>query len=146
MRVLVNAASVKEGGSRVVLDYLLRGMCQLRGDIKWFIAAHPSIRLRGCEQQNVVWLNIRDIGQNPFGVMYWYEVALPAAVESAPYFAALVTSSFTSRARLVIADSETGQSSPEIEMRGVCPPIEGSDDGSDQRLLRRSDRLPILGP
>jgi glycosyltransferase involved in cell wall biosynthesis len=37
--------------------------------------------LRGCEQQNVVWLNIRDIGQNPFGVMYWYEVALPAAVE-----------------------------------------------------------------
>jgi hypothetical protein len=46
----------------------------------------------------------------------------------------------------VIADAETGQSSPEIEMRGVCPRIEGSDDGSDQRLLRRSDRLPILGP
>ena len=80
MRVLVNAPSVKEGGSLVVLNRLLQDMRGIRGDIDWLVAAHPSIRLEGRGQQNSAQLDIRDIGKNPFGVMYWYEAALPAAV------------------------------------------------------------------
>jgi glycosyltransferase involved in cell wall biosynthesis len=55
-------------------------MRDIRTDIDWLIAAHPSVRLRGADQQAFAQLDIRDIGQNPFGVMYWYETALPAAV------------------------------------------------------------------
>lgn len=79
--MLVNAASLKEGGSIVVLDRLLNWMRQLRGDIDWLVAAHPSIVLQGSDQRNFVQLRIRDIGQNALGVMYWYEAALPAFIE-----------------------------------------------------------------
>ncbi len=77
MRVLVNAASVKEGGPLVVLDQLLKRMCHQRDDIDWVIAVHPNVRL----QWNFARLDARNIDSSPFGVLRWYEAALPAAVK-----------------------------------------------------------------
>jgi glycosyltransferase involved in cell wall biosynthesis len=81
MRVIVNAASVKEGGPRVVLDQLVTHMCQLRKDITWSVAVHPSVRLRWDERQDVGLVDVGDIDSNPLGVLRWYESALPAAVK-----------------------------------------------------------------
>lgn len=81
MKVLVNAASVKEGGSLVVLDQLLKRMRRLRDDIDWAVAVHPSVRLHRNGQQNLAYLDVGNIDSNPFGVLHWYEAALPAAIE-----------------------------------------------------------------
>jgi glycosyltransferase involved in cell wall biosynthesis len=80
MKVIVNAASVKEGGPRVVLDQLLTHMCQLRSDITWSVAVHPSVRLRW-EREDVALVDVGDIDSNPLGLFRWYESALPAAVK-----------------------------------------------------------------
>src|SRR5262249_1945799 len=74
-------ASVKEGGPLVVLDQLLRQIRQLRVDIDWAVATHPSVRLHQNEQRDFAQVNVGDIDANPFGVLRWYEVGLPAAVE-----------------------------------------------------------------
>jgi glycosyltransferase involved in cell wall biosynthesis len=81
VRVLVNAASVKEGGPLVVLDQLLKQMRQLRDDIDWAVAIHPSVRLRRNERPHFAQVDVGNIDANPFGVLRWYEAALPAAIE-----------------------------------------------------------------
>ena len=81
MKVLVNAASVKEGGPLVVLDQLLKQMRQLRDDIDWAVAIHPSVRLRRSELPDFAHVDVGNIDANPFGVLRWYEAALPAAVK-----------------------------------------------------------------
>ena len=80
MKILVNAASVKEGGPLVVLDQLLQRMPQLRDDIDWAIAAHPSVGLRWREQNHMAQVGVDHIDASPLGVLHWYEVALPAAI------------------------------------------------------------------
>lgn len=80
MKVLVNAASVKEGGPLVVLDQFLRQMPLVRDDIAWAIATHPSVRRRWNEQSNIAQVDVGHIDASPFGVLHWYEVGLPAAV------------------------------------------------------------------
>ncbi len=81
MKVLVNAASVKEGGPLVVLDQLVTQMCRLRNDIDWAVAIHPSVRLHRNEQRDFAQVDVGNIDSNPLGVLRWYESALPAAVE-----------------------------------------------------------------
>jgi glycosyltransferase involved in cell wall biosynthesis len=81
VKVLVNAASVKEGGPLVVLDQLLKRMRHQRDDIDWVIAVHPSVRLQWNERRNLARLDASNIDSSPFGVLRWYEAALPAAVE-----------------------------------------------------------------
>jgi glycosyltransferase involved in cell wall biosynthesis len=81
MKVLVNAASVKEGGPLVVLDQLLKRMRQLRDNIDWAVAIHPSVRLHRNEQRGFAQVDVGNIDSNPFGLPHWYEAALPAAVE-----------------------------------------------------------------
>jgi glycosyltransferase involved in cell wall biosynthesis/ubiquinone/menaquinone biosynthesis C-methylase UbiE len=81
VKVLLNAASVKEGGPLVVLDQLLKQMRQLRVDIDWAVAMHPSVHLHQNEQRDFSPVDVGDIDANPFGVLRWYEVGLPAAVE-----------------------------------------------------------------
>jgi glycosyltransferase involved in cell wall biosynthesis len=80
MKVLVNAVSVKEGGPLVVLDQLLKRMRQIRDDVDWALALHPSIRRHWHEQRDFTQVDVGDIDANPFRVSHWYEVALPAAV------------------------------------------------------------------
>lgn len=81
MRVLVNAASVKEGGPRVVLDQLLQRMHRQRDDIDWVFAVHPNVPLQWTERRNLTRLDASNIDSSPFGVLRWYEAALPAAVK-----------------------------------------------------------------
>lgn len=78
MKVLVNAASVKEGGPFVVLNQLLTHMRELRDDIDWAVASHPSIQLQP-ERHSCSRVEVGNIDSNPFGVLRWYELALPAA-------------------------------------------------------------------
>jgi glycosyltransferase involved in cell wall biosynthesis len=80
VKILVNAASVKEGGPLVVLDQLLQRMPQLRDDVEWAVAAHPSVRLRWNKQSEIAQVDVAHIDANLFGVLHWYEVGLPAAV------------------------------------------------------------------
>jgi glycosyltransferase involved in cell wall biosynthesis len=80
VKILVNAASVKEGGPLVVLDQLLQRMPLIRDDIELAIAAHPSVRLRWHEQSDITHVDVGHIDAHPFGVLHWYQVGLPAAV------------------------------------------------------------------
>jgi glycosyltransferase involved in cell wall biosynthesis len=81
MKVLVNAASVKEGGPLVVLDQLLTRMHQIRKDIDWIVAIHPSVRRWRKQQWDFAHVDVGNIDSNPFGVLQWYNAALPAAIE-----------------------------------------------------------------
>jgi glycosyltransferase involved in cell wall biosynthesis len=77
--VLVNAASVKEGGPLVVLNQLITHMRELRSDIDWAMAIHPSVRLpqdRGCFSQ----VDVGNMDSSPFGMLRWYEASLPGAI------------------------------------------------------------------
>src|ERR1700730_7180066 len=80
VRVLVNAPSVKEGGSLVVLEYLLESMARLRPDIDWALAAHRNVRFSRNPPENLVCVDIGDIDRSPFGAPRWYELGLPSVV------------------------------------------------------------------
>jgi glycosyltransferase involved in cell wall biosynthesis len=79
VRVLVNAPSVREGGSLVVLEFLLESMARLRPDIDWALAAHGSVRLSRNSPENLVCVDIGDFDRSPFGAPRWYEQGLPSA-------------------------------------------------------------------
>jgi glycosyltransferase involved in cell wall biosynthesis len=79
VRVLVNAPSVREGGSLVVLEFLLESMARLRPDIDWALAAHGSVRLSRNPPENLVCVDIGDFDRSPFGAPRWYEQGLPSA-------------------------------------------------------------------
>lgn len=80
MRVLINAVSIKEGGSRVVLTRLLSAMVDARPDIEWLVAAHPKCIPVGCEERSISWLSLPAVDSSALRVLEWYEVALPALV------------------------------------------------------------------
>jgi glycosyltransferase involved in cell wall biosynthesis len=80
VRVFVNAPSVKEGGSLVVLEYLLESMARLRPDIDWALAAHKSLRFSRNPPKNLVCVDTGDIDRGCFGAPRWYEQGLPSAV------------------------------------------------------------------
>jgi glycosyltransferase involved in cell wall biosynthesis len=81
VKVLVNAASVKEGGPLVVLEQLLKSMRRQRGDIGWVVAVHPRVRSSWNEERNFELLDVGDIDAGAFGVLRWYEASLAAAVK-----------------------------------------------------------------
>lgn len=81
MRVLVNAASVKEGGPLVVLTRLLTEMRDLRDNVDWSVAVHPSVRLAGAQEAEFARVEVGNIDSTPFGVLRWYELGLPAFVK-----------------------------------------------------------------
>jgi glycosyltransferase involved in cell wall biosynthesis len=80
MNVLVNAVSIKEGGSRVVLSRLLSAMCAVRPDIAWIVAANPACIPAESDQRQVTWLAV-PFGNSAIGAVRWYELALPSLVK-----------------------------------------------------------------
>ncbi len=80
MKVLVNAVSIKEGGSRVVLSRLLEAMAARRPDIAWHAAVHPDVARERVLPVAVTPWTFADIDRSPAHVIYWYEVALPRLV------------------------------------------------------------------
>ena len=81
MRVLINAVSIKEGGSQVVLTQLLSAMLEAQPDIEWIVAAHPKCLPVGREDRSVSWLSVPELEGSALRVLRWYELALPAIVK-----------------------------------------------------------------
>jgi len=81
VKVLVNAVSIKEGGSKVVLTRLLSAMSKVQSSIEWIVAAHPRSIPAGHSEPSVSWLSTPEAGNSPFGFLKWYELALPDLVK-----------------------------------------------------------------
>jgi glycosyltransferase involved in cell wall biosynthesis len=77
VKVLINAASIKEGGSRVVLTRLLSAMHKGRPDIEWVVAAHPSC-IPVKRDDHITWIPVSWLDRSPIHVMAWYEFVLPS--------------------------------------------------------------------
>lgn len=80
MRVLINAVSIKEGGSKVVLTRLLSAMCKVQPNIEWIVAAHPKSIPTGVSDPSVSWLPLPEVEGSAVGFLKWYELTLPALV------------------------------------------------------------------
>jgi glycosyltransferase involved in cell wall biosynthesis len=80
VKVLVNAASIKEGGPLVVLANLLSGMQRLDGTVEWILACGETERLR--LDHNVETIDVRLDSGDPTRIVRWYELELPRAVET----------------------------------------------------------------
>ncbi len=80
MRVLVNAVSIKEGGSLIVFEQLLKRMRRQRRNVDWAIAVHPTIRKLWQEQSDFALVDVGDVDSNLFAIPRWYELTLPAAI------------------------------------------------------------------
>ena len=132
MKILVNAVSLKEGGSLVVLDQLLGRMARLRPDIDWAIAAHPSLGRRWNGQDTITELAAGAIEASAFGVPRWYEVALPAAVKRTQADLVFSMTNYLPLRRLsvptVLLVQHAGHFSPQF-------------DALTRRHLRRPDRV-----
>lgn len=76
MRVVVNAVSVREGGSRVVLIKLLEAMRRERPELLIRVAAPPAM----CDELQDIVASCRPVvvGQSPLAIAKWYEWDLAA--------------------------------------------------------------------
>jgi glycosyltransferase involved in cell wall biosynthesis len=80
MQVFVNAVSIKEGGSTVVLTRLLSAMCTARPDIGWVVAANPACIPAQSDQPQVQWFAV-PLGNSAVGLLRWYEFTLPSLLQ-----------------------------------------------------------------
>ncbi len=80
VRVLINAISIKEGGSLVVLTRLLHAMVARRPDIEWHAAVHPGVARESLLPPAVVPWAFPWIERSPLHLVLWYEIALPRLV------------------------------------------------------------------
>lgn len=78
MIVLINAISIKEGGSRVVLRELLRRL-SVRGDSnQWHVAANVCLRGSGeLDLPGVTAHFFDDAERTPLHIKWWYNITLP---------------------------------------------------------------------
>lgn len=81
MRVLVNAASIREGGSRVVLSHLLEHMARRRPDVEWLLAAHPSLHWDHAPDLRIARVDA-GVMDGAAAVLRWYEQGLARAVRN----------------------------------------------------------------
>lgn len=132
MKVLVNAASIKEGGSLVVLDQLLGQMARLRPGIDWTIATNPSVGRRWSGQRNITQLEAGTIDASAFGVSRWYEMALPAAVKQAKADLLFSITNYLPLRRLSVPSVLL------VQHAGHFSPL---FDELTRRYLRRPDRI-----
>ena len=79
--VIINAISVKEGGSLVVLQNLLEGMVHLRPQWQWHVATNSKARARLPDLQNTTLHVIPDHQIVGWKVRLWYETGLPRLVK-----------------------------------------------------------------
>lgn len=77
MIVLINAISVKEGGSLVLLDRLLAEMTELRPDWRWIVAASSDAAARIQTRENCTVRTFPELEQSGLRTRVWYETGLP---------------------------------------------------------------------
>jgi glycosyltransferase involved in cell wall biosynthesis len=80
LKVLINAVSIQEGGSKVVLSRLLAAMRKARPDVQWLVAAHPKFGAPENADATLQWISAPDLEHSVFGVLNWYERTLPALI------------------------------------------------------------------
>ncbi|MDT8322414.1 MAG: glycosyltransferase family 1 protein, partial [Xanthomonadales bacterium] len=81
MRILINAISIREGGSRVVFHKLLEQFISIRPEHQWLIATNPVLAASIEQHPAIQVLSSDHPGQSAPHVLYWYEVTLPALLK-----------------------------------------------------------------
>ena len=79
--VLINAISVREGGSLVVLQNLLAGMVHLRPEWQWHVATNSEARALQPDLQNTTFHVFPDHQIAGCKVRLWYEIGLPRLIK-----------------------------------------------------------------
>jgi len=77
VKVLVNAISIKEGGSLVVLTKMLHAMITRRSDIEWHAAVDRGVAGKSLLPPSVTAWTFPWVERSPAHLLYWYEVTLP---------------------------------------------------------------------
>lgn len=80
MRVLLNALSLKEGGSVVVLVRLLEAMIARAPTVEWHVIVHPSVAARLPSSPQLRLLAFHWAERTPAHLLFWYNWTLPALV------------------------------------------------------------------
>lgn len=80
MKVLINALSIKEGGSLVVLTRLSDAMIIRRSDIEWHAVIDPGVARRSPLPPAVTAWRFPWVERSPAHLLYWYEVTLPRLI------------------------------------------------------------------
>lgn len=75
-RVVVNAISIREGGGAVVLDKLMRSLCQQQSHIHWLVFVDSSHEVHW-ESKNITVFRCSWAKKSPLHLGFWYEVYLP---------------------------------------------------------------------
>lgn len=79
--VLVNAISIKEGGSAVVLRRMVDQMAALAPTVKWHVITDQSLVESWQKCQNVTAYAFPWIRTSALHLSYWYEVGLPRLID-----------------------------------------------------------------
>lgn len=79
--IVINAISIKEGGSLVVLRALLRCMSLLRPLWRWHVVVHSSISNSLPDLPNVAYIRFPAIDRSGMRTRLWYETGLPALLK-----------------------------------------------------------------
>lgn len=78
MVVLINAISIKEGGSLVVLKSLLENFLKLRADIEWHVAVDAGlVDAEFLRHARVKTWSLGAVRRNSLAIRFWYETGLP---------------------------------------------------------------------
>jgi glycosyltransferase involved in cell wall biosynthesis len=78
MKVLVNAASIREGGPLVVLKNLMGEMGRAHPDGRWLVAG-PELLAPALGEENIEYVHLQ-AGSESARVIPWYEIGLPREV------------------------------------------------------------------
>lgn len=81
MIVLINAISVKEGGSLVVLDRLLTGMTELRPDWRWIVVTSSDAAARIQARDKCTVRTFPELERSGLRTRLWYETGLPRLIK-----------------------------------------------------------------
>lgn len=80
MRVMINALSVKEGGTLVVLDRLLRAMMVQDPGVEWLVVANPRVAHLLPYDSKIRLLVFDWAERSAVHLQYWYQSTLPVLV------------------------------------------------------------------
>lgn len=80
MRVLINAVSIKDGGSLVVLVRLLAAMVARDARSDWWVVVHPSVAGQLPRHERVQALSFPWAERTPVHLLYWYNITLPGLI------------------------------------------------------------------
>src|SRR3990167_8233749 len=81
MRVLINAISIVEGGSKIVLENMLEEMHRIDPEIVWYVAARRDMLSCLPKANNIIILPFSWANRSPIHHLYWYEVILPKLIK-----------------------------------------------------------------